>query len=366
MIAKVTDIEAEKAAPEQPASTTSKLKDSSLKAAGWSYLIGDAAFVASGVFDKTKDKKGKWDHAKVGLYWGLGGLAAARYGNPSAEKQIELLCTRLGEYLKKQGVEIPKSPKTADLTKHNGIIDQIEAFLYAHPSEMLNTIYALGAGQLITENYPKLRDAKKNKLTTEQLNSVKSDLATGILVGAGSLAGLLIPEKKPDPDHPPQGVLEKAKAWVQEKPLRVSAALFWAGNGVMTYGAFAKRNEALKSGSGDKSYLWRFLIAGSYIFANALLSLSSKGHSAEKSDITPQLADVSATVIAAQPKEVQEALVQNIAGYLSAQPEIKKTAPEIAELLHAKLAETQKSLPAAGKWQTLVQKGAEPSLSPSV
>lgn len=70
-------------------------------------------------------------------------------------------------------------------------------------------------------------------------------------------------------------------------------------------------------------------------------------------------------IIAAQHPKVQEDLVQNIAGYLSAQPEIKKTAPEIAEMLHNKLAEVQKSLPVPGKWESHVQKGPESTVTRS-
>ncbi len=305
----------------------SSLKDISLKAAGYSYLVGDAAFIASGIAEKNPAQIG------TGIFWGLGGAAAARYGNPNAEKQLELLCMRLSDHLKQHGVSIPQSQKTEELTKHHGILDHIESFLYSYPSQMLNAVYAIGASQLIHGNMGKL---KGHGLTP------KLDFATGALVAAGSLAGLLIPEKKPDPNHPPQTMIDKATAWIQEKPLRVSAGFFWGGNAVLLAGAANKMHEAKKHNSGNKGYLWRFLIAACYIFANSMLSLSSKDNAnnstSEKSGhITDAITEKATFVIAAQPPHVQEELIKDIAAHLATDTMVKMPANQIEALLHAKL-----------------------------
>jgi hypothetical protein len=354
MIAKVTDIEAEKAAPEQPASATSKLKDSSLKAAGYGYLVGDAALFVAGIAAKDpKTNKRNYKDATVGLAWGIGGLAAARYGNPKAEQQLRILSYRLGEHLREKGVDIPSSSTTSTLAKEGGIIDKIESFLYTYPSESLNAVYAAFATLL---TYSGIKGNNKAKAIT------------GALITAGGLAGLLIHEKKPDPNHPATGIIEKTKEWVQEKPLRVPGTLYGLSNIGLIMTAF----KAKKDQPDQKlSYFSLFLTAASYIFANTMLRLSSKDHAGE-GDIKEsrkalqELANGAAHVIATQKPEVQETLVQDISNYLAKDSMVKMSAPEIAELLHAKLAETQKLLPAAGKWQNLVQKGPEPSLSPSV
>jgi hypothetical protein len=325
--------------PKEEKSSGFKLKEQSLKAAGWSYMVGDSAIIVSGILENNYKRVG------VGAYWGLGGLAAARYGNANAEKQLELLSQRLGSYLRRNGVEIPKTPTTEQLAKKGGVIDHIEAFLYAHPSETLNTIYALGAGQLIVSGMQQ---------------KIHSDTASGALIAVGALAGLLIPEKKPDLSHPTHGAFSKALAWVQEKPLRLSGAMYYLNNASMIWGAFEMR----KKQPYNKSYLWRFLTAGSFIFANSMLALSNKKYSLEKEQATlEELAKTSATVIAAQPPEVQEALVQQISGYLGLQPEIHMPVSDISEMLHSKLKGlSAKPHPVTHHWRNRVQQFELPVL----
>ncbi|MDX2113797.1 MAG: hypothetical protein SFW63_08740 [Alphaproteobacteria bacterium] len=320
---------------EKPSSAVDRLKDNSLKTAGYGYLIGDAAIIAAGLTDSTKKDWGeKGRYAAVGAYWALGGLAAARYGNPSAEKELELLSKRLGEYLKKQHIEIPDSPTTSSLTKPSGVIDTIEDFLYQHPSQALNSIYALGAGQLI---YSGIKDLGKAENKNAKILA-RLDTTSGILIAAGALAGLLIKEKAPDPTHPAHSRWEKAMAWVQEKPLRVSGWLYHANNATMLGATYFKHQAHPES----KNYLWRALTAVSYIFANTMLQFSSKqGGTASNVDQDKQtmaaLAEKSALVIAAQPKEIQEALIEQISGFLASQHEVSLKAPEIAAILHDKL-----------------------------
>ena len=98
-----------------------------------------------------------------------------------------------------------------------------------------------------------------------------------------------------------------------------------------------------------------------------MLALSSKGHAGGKIDhkieAMEKLADTSARVIAAQAPEVQEALVQQIAGFLAAQPETHFKAPEIAQMLHGKLAEVGK---AGLGWQQRLQDKNSILLTPSL
>ncbi len=320
------------------------LKDSSLKAAGYAYLVGDAALFASGMM------AGRYKEAATGLIWGLGGLAPARYGNPSAEKQLQLLSTRLGQYLRKEGVEIPRTPDTKWLTQEGGIIDHVESFLYKYPSQMLNAIYAGGAAQLLRSGIQ---------------HGKHWDTASGALVAAGGLAGLLVPERKPDPDHPPESMIGKAWAWLQEKPLRISGTLYALNNVTLTLSAIKE----MRTNPAQKSYLFKFLTAGSYIFANAMLAMSSKGHGGgnedHKMEAMEKLADVSARVIAAQAPEVQEALVQHISGFLSSQPEVHLRAEQITDMLHQKLTQSIPSPAVMAGWQQRLQNKNGIQLTPS-
>jgi hypothetical protein len=310
------------------------LKEQSLKAAGIAYIVGDAALIFAKLMEGTQVGAGG------AALWLGGGLAAAKYGNPKAEQRLKLLEQRLGQYLKKQGVKIPENPMTADLVKVGGVLDHIEAFLYTYPSQLLNALFAVGGALTIKGG----------------IGRSKSDLACGALVMAGALGGLLIPERKPDREHPTQGMLGKAWEWAQEKPLRVSSTFFHANNIFTITSAF----EQMKKNPAGKSHWFRFLTAASYIFGNIMLSQSLKDNISAKDQhrnekVLEALAEASGQVIAAQPKEVQEVLVQNIAGYLSSQKEIKTTAPEIAKLLHAQLAVLRDKTPAAGQWRQRAQ-----------
>ncbi len=303
---------------EKPSSAVDRLKDNSLRIAGLSYLAGDVAIAIA------KHQEGDKHGVGGAAIWAAGGLAALAFGNPSAEKQLRFLEERLGQYLKKQSVTIPKNPSTKELTKQHGIIHHIQSFLYANPSEMLNSFYALGGALTLVGGI------KKRETT---------DIASGILITAGALAGLLIQEKQPDADHPASGMLGKLWETAQQKPLRVSGAFYLANNVPLILGAYTKQK------AGEKSYVARYLTAASYVFANTLLTMSSRDSSGAGDDgkeaILSALAETAASVINAQPREVQEALIHNVSGFISSQPEIKKSAADIAKLLHQKLDEAR-------------------------
>jgi hypothetical protein len=299
---------------EQSAPTEDK-QSQTLKIAGWSYLIGDAALYVAG---RMENKGAQW----VGLLWGAGGVGAALFGNPKPEKQLELLSHDLRDYLQQHNITIPTSRETLLLTDKGGISERVQSFLHKHPSEVLNIAYGLGAIQMAHSG------RKSGKY---------GDIASGILVGAGALAGLLIPEKKLAPGQK----AETWKEWVQEKPLRVTGSLYALNNIAMLHSA----HESYQNG--QKSYIPRCITAASYIFANAMLFLSSRGQTDDsKNDIASQLANTAAHVIAAQPEFIQKALMLDISEYMAQQPGIHHTADTIAGMLQTKLASIT-----LGRWQ---------------
>lgn len=319
------------------------LKDKSLRAAGYAYLVGDAALFASGMMS------GRNKEAMSGLVYTIGGLACAKYANPDAEKQFKLLSNRLGQYLRKEGIAIPDAPETREMARQGGLVDRAEAFLYKYPSQVLNATYAFGGVQLLHSGM------QHNK---------RWDAASGALVAAGGLAGLLIHEKKPDPDHPPTGFVGKAVSWLQEKPLRISGGLYALNNATLIMSALGER----RANPAQKSYLFKFLTAASYIFGNTMLSMSSK-HNHSQGDTSQaaleKLADASARVIAAQPPEIREGLIQHIAGYLSAQPEVELRAEELTALMQRKIAEAA-AQPRQPGWQGRVSGGNAAQSSPAL
>jgi hypothetical protein len=305
------------------------MKNNTMSKAGYAYLLGDAALFAAGAM------KGQWKEASTGALWGIAGLFPAIYGDPKAETQLELMSHRLGQHFKKQGIDIPESPTTELLARPHGAWQQMEEFFYTYPSQMLNAVYAIGSTTLIASGLKK---------------GNKGDTAAGLLVMAGALAGLLVQEKKPDPDHPPTTTLGKVSAWFQEKPLRISSAFYWANNVGLLAGALQDK----KTNPANKGYMLKYLTVASYVFGNLMLSMSSKGHGGEGGQdhtAMEKLAESAAHVIASQPKETQEALLQQVAGFLTTDPMAQgMSAAEISTMLSEKLHQTAGKSVNAG-WQ---------------
>jgi hypothetical protein len=297
------------------------LKQESLRAAGYSYLVGDAALFASGMMSGRKHE------ALSGALYTAGGLVLAGYGRENAERRLHTLQGRLKEYFTNNNIQIPQGSElnSTTLKSEGGIIDRIEDFMYAYPAQIVNTIYALGSFSMIRSG---MKHGKGR------------DTATGALIAAGALAGLLIPEKQPDPDHPATSTLGKAWEWVQEKPLRASGYLYIGSNAALISSALEERSINPQ----QKSYLFKFLTAACYMMANGLLAISSKDSVShiDKDEHTKSIKDLetaAAHVIAAQPAELKEHVIQQTAGFLAAQPDIKLSADQIAKHLNERISE---------------------------
>lgn len=292
------------------------LKEKSLKAAGYALLAGDTSLIVSGIMGK------RYKEAASGLIYFAGGLFCSKYANPSAEKQLRLLGMRLGEYLRKEGVEVPHEPTLDALVKPAGLIETTEAFLYKYPSQMMNACFALGGTQLMSSGIQ---------------HGKHWDTAAGACVVAGGLGGILVSEQKPDPDKKAaHGPLSKAVSWFQEKPLRISGVLYGLNNPALIMSGIKE----YKNNPANKSYMFKFLTAASYMLGNTLLCMSSKENSGTQQqvdDALDKLATASAQILAAQPPEMRQSLLQHMAGFLAAQPEVTLKAPEIEKLMQNKV-----------------------------
>jgi hypothetical protein len=323
------------------------LKPHSLRASGWAYIVGDAALFASGWLGGRKKE------AATGLLYAAGGLTLARYGNPSAERRFKMLCSDLGKYLQSQGVEIPKGchVDSATLAREGGVIDRIEEFLYTHPSEVLNTLFAVGGGVLVRSGMQ---------------HDKPWDTASGALTAAGALAGLLIPEKHAsEEEKKSRGFAGKVLAWAQEHPLGISGALYMANNATLTVSALKER----RANPGNNAYLFKLLTAASYIVANGLLAISSKEnmspqHSPERTKALDRLEIAAAEIIAAQKPLVQEKLIEQVSGFLSSRPGVNIPAKELAVAMREKIAAMPQATVAA--WRQKMQPSISEGLSPSV
>ncbi len=125
------------------------LKQESLRAAGYSYLVGDAALFASGMMSGRKHE------ALSGAVYTAGGLVLARYGKENAERRLHTMQGRLKEYFDNEHIQIPKASELNSITlkSEGSIIDRIEDFMYAYPSQILTSFGILKSESLNSKKF---------------------------------------------------------------------------------------------------------------------------------------------------------------------------------------------------------------------
>lgn len=305
-------------------SVGAKIKNSSLNLAGMGYLIGDAALFTHGLAHND------YSRAFTGLSWGVGGLSTALYGKESAEHQLSRISQELGRYLKANNIEIPKNSalQREFLNKHSSIWNRLEGFLYQYPSQILNATYAIGGASLI-----------KSGLTTVKETGKRNPwiAASGALVTTGALLGLMLSEKEDITDNSKPAVrfTENPIDWFNEKPLRWSSAFYTANNATLVKGAL---EEKVKHPTSNRHQLL-YLAVAAYLSSNTMLGLSSKDHATQSGAqvSAEQLEQLATEIIAAQPKEVQEHLTQQVAAHLATHKEVNAEAGELAHAITQKV-----------------------------
>jgi len=306
-----------------------------LRLSGISYLIGDTAMFVGGMLAASKlaepsARKGEQLKAATGLLWGIGGLATARYGNPDTEKQLEILAHKLERYLVAHGARVSDGIRTTTdlLPAHDHFWATTERFLYEHPSEVLNAVYAVGAGTMLAGGVIK-GDTNKKMI--------------GGLVMAGALGGLLIKEDQNAGKNAAHGnLIDKATAYVQEKPLRFSSVMYGLNNVFLIKDAMASysKHRHATYPMGFKPHHFSFLCAASYIVGNIALFMSQRNQIEDKrfseSDIA-RLEQVAAEIIGAQPKEVRELMLQHVTDFLAKEKSIPLSPEHLAKTLEARV-----------------------------
>ncbi len=319
------------------------LRDKKLKLAGYSYLLGDAAMYAAAATRSAQEGIKKQGGNKIGAAsWFVGGLAAARYGNPDDETRLGIQASKLEQHLKQQGVTIPDSVREQNaLLKSPTLWQKAEHFLYQHPSEILNFAYAVGAATILKGALgQKGKDLLPKKFGKGALANINTDFWIGSLVLGGALGGLLIKEDKQAKDRPEnQSGFGKVKAFFQEKPLRWSGTLYTVNNGFLGLKAWQDIKLAGQHGAFKPHYFSSLQLA-TYLFSNTMLMMSSRDQMQDRRwnpQHIAQLEDASARIIAAQPGEVQQALIGDISHYLAEQKGLGQDASHIAQALATRL-----------------------------
>lgn len=321
--------------------------DVTLKLAGVGYSVGD---LAMGAAAKLRGENNVFKGAGI---WLAGGIAAAAYGNPGSGKQLELLSQKLERHLKEQGITIPDDVRQQHaLLKEPGFLDRCQNFLYEHPSEMLNAAYAIGSAYLLKDGvkelaskskslWPKFTEGYGLKGMLQASKGISKNFWMGALVGGGAISGLFIKEDPNARENAAQGnVLQRAVAYIKEKPLRLTGTLYGANNiftVLKTYEDYANRGLYTK---GLKPHFFSGTTAGTYILSNILLTTVSREQASAK-HLSPaqaaQIEDAAAQIIAAQPPEKQQAIFADVANYMAGQKGIALTPAEIEAQLRTRV-----------------------------
>jgi hypothetical protein len=308
-------------------------KDNSIKTFGYGYLIGDAALMTAGIL-KAQDEAAatgkelhqtqKFKEAVAGGIYATAGLVAARYGNPSTEKKLELLYRDMYADLTRMGITVPSKATPELLARNDGLIAQMDRFLYRHPTQVVHAIFAAGGIPNMIAGMPK---------DGQSFNP--SVFVSGLLITIGGLVGLLLPQKKPDIFNEPQSFTGKVLETAQKNPLATAATIFTTNNLFLLTGAMQDKKEYAQSTSGAQhAWIYKLATAAAYITSNYFLSRSTRdntgGKGPEQEEILKRLQETSARLVQAQPAAMQEAVLERVAGYLASKPDVHATAEELA------------------------------------
>jgi hypothetical protein len=263
-----------------------------------------------------------------GLFYTAGGAILAGYGNVKTEHHINEVSARTAEFIKKQAVELPEDCGLFTILKERkeGVLPTIDRFLTRYPSQATIGIYSLGSLSMLQSGL------KHGKFL---------DAAYGGVATAANAAAILLPEKEASENKgkPASGTpVSQWWNWMQEKPLRMVGAAYIVGAGLLGMSAYREYKENPK----QRSYIFKFITAASYLIGDVMIAMSSKEHTNAdgKFDVDEQrrIEALVAETVSRQPKDMQEALVHSVAGYLAEHKEMKGTAMDIAESIKEQLA----------------------------
>lgn len=315
-----------------------KLKKRTLQASGAFYLVGDACYTYYGY------KKAHWEDIAAGLSYFAGTGSLLAFGkNDQSDIQVRDIARKLKKFFDTEHVKLPDSCSLENITKdrNTGVLGTVTEFCQRYPSELMNVFYGLAGTFIATSAFRHRVNGKVLAgMDAHAIKEMRSeglwDMGLGLMTLASGAASILIKEKKPDPDDPPpKNALEKAWAWVQEKPLRVAGYGYIAStlcHAVSTYKAMKEANRV-----GDKATMgtvgFRAAFVGANLVAEALLAISSKGHGEgvlTDDSVKDSVYSLVAELILKQSEKDRAYLIPHVAGFLQ-QPDVLADSFEHAE-----------------------------------
>ncbi len=319
------------------------------KLVGIGYLIGDAAIALNGILGMRAERKvgdvGAVKEYKkelaTGLLWGAGGAVMAKYGNRPLEQQMAALEQRLSAHFAEQGIMISEEVLLkAKKENDKSFFAKIEDFMYKYPTEILNAIYAVGAGLLISQGLNQEIFNKDSGLRTAMAKESRqhykasdiqhiSTLGMGVMIMAGALSGLLIKHKSQE-QLDEQGI-SGLRGAMHKNASMINGGLYLANNGFTINGIFKNKKAYQNAEKYEQDfltknmYLLRGVTAASYIGSNILLAGGSAADKAEAERAESAKEEIlrgCAQIIHAQEPQLRDALIEDTARYLCHQKEL--------------------------------------------
>lgn len=342
----------------KPKNTIDAIKKNTLRSSGIFYSIGNALMIVSGALRNRAEGKFNIGQLGSGLSFAAGDIGLMAFGGEDDARQFKSLLTKLKNHLHENNVTIPQSAalNVETMQEHHGFLESIYDFMHTNINTLKISAEVLG-GALYAKG------GIENGIIEKQI--------AGTVIVTGWLAALLIKEKKPDEEKLANaGLVEKAWAHIQQKPLVLAGGAGLIHNGISAIGAFNERARFLnpnkpnpKNRAHTHFYQWDVAVICAMLLGNSLYAMSQKttGGAIKSDGLVDDVYGIAAQILNKQSPETQEAAIQSTAQFLGERPEIKDSRKEIVAKIHEKmriqrenpwfenvLPETAK--PVRGKW----------------
>lgn len=329
-----------------PKSFTKKLRNSTVKLQGMTGLVGHAANFTAGAINRDPQRMA------TALFYSGATSTSAIWGAGKPGAEFEKTINGMRDYLKEQGIEIPKDEKTMaeEAAKKGGIVHKLHEFMQQHPIEVGNTLGLMGNLTLMSAGIMKGRKNGEGVDVAQTVNGLASAI--------GALVTILVKEK-PGAMAEAHGTLGKMKAFVQEKPMRTSGLLNYTGNfaalkeatnskknfaakltdleGKMaaTPGDAGLQQEYEKTQRASRSSPFMMATALAYLGATTLGTASSKqvvpDHSADET--LSQLTAKSAEMLSGVPSEKRDEAIGAMVTFLAKEGKINASGEQLSGII---------------------------------
>ncbi|MEI7488809.1 MAG: hypothetical protein WCJ72_15655 [Chryseobacterium sp.] len=278
------------------------IKANSLQAAAAFAFLGDILYIAEGFIRGNNALKG------VGATFAVGDAIVSAFGHPSPDKAERSLIRKIGAEMEKQGIVIPEGSaiKAEMLGKKDGFIEKVCNFMQENVMMFKAASKVIGGSLMIASDKSGSNDTK----------------IAGMMLIGGFVSSALIQEKRIDPEKFEQAnIFEKGFMKVQASPLILGGGA-GVGNNLVRGAAVIKKVTSGHLSEIDKQALpVKIGTTAALLTANSLYAMSkTSGGGGKDNQIISDIYAMSAQALAAQPEEIRQEAIKQVAKNLGTIP----------------------------------------------